>query len=224
MMQDPSRNGPDPQKVEKVAKLLLDTFPNISPAVANLQAQCLTQAPEWSLHLHHNGAKDRDELIKLQKSLQKIELSIASLSPWTRNALEMLLHQATISQPPIPEFVTQSKIDFPRPPVTEEELFVVIDAWKSAAEDAEELLLKGRSSHGKNYRAVALIDDARRIWKANKGKTPPPRELNEDTHFARFLEKLFNEVGVGGGVERAYDAWFDVATDPNSVLDPPDTL
>ena len=200
--------------VRKIATKLEQHFPDISSVNAALQAQDLAAAPSWGKTLHHGGASDRDALRALESQLRKVQVTVNKLTPWSSTALEYILHKRDLGS----EDLGKSS----RWPRDFEELQSIIEIWVAAARAAELSLELGRPSHGKNWEAVAVIDRARRAWKANTGKSPPPERLNEATGFASFLADLFGVLEIPVQPGRAYDAWYDAATDPNSLLDPSD--
>lgn len=211
-MRDDQRISPDPKKVEKVVKVLIATFPSLSDGSAMVQARALACAPEWGDAFHHAGGADEKQLKEFMKSNLAAARAIHFLSEWSYDALETALHREGM-------YDARIKAEGAPLPQSVDELKRVLDRASMAADAALQMMLTGRASHGKNWRAIALIHEARKAWQALTGRPPPKKKLNPETKFARFLEDLFEATNVGMGVARAYDAWYDYAKDPNSLID-----
>jgi hypothetical protein len=202
------------KKVTKVVVTLKKHFPQISESNAYLQACALADAPGRAGTLHHHGKKDRAALQELHVALEAAHLAITQLSHWAHQALWAELHDALIAMPePVPN---------PRYVGTPAELARTTKGWAAAAARAEQSLDKGRPSNGKNWRAVAVIEEARRVWKKNTGIMPSKTKLREEKRFAGFLRALFDDLSVGANLESAHRAWRLAALDPHSLLEPLD--
>lgn len=212
---------PDRVEIENVTALLIRTFPQNSPSQHKLQAQALLEAPDWAIHMYHNGTRDRDELVKLQKTLQKAEHIFSNLSQWSQNSLgSQMLRQYLDADPELGKQIGLDRRNQPLP-LALSEITHAMEAWREAAFAVESSLNLGRPGHGLNFRMIALIDDARKTWKTNTGKWPSPRSLNPDTRFYRFLLNLCETLQMHGDLEHYYEKWFEYASDPNSYFDNP---
>jgi len=212
-LRDDPRFDPDPQKLQKVAKLLMSTFPNTSESLETFHAKPLVSAPHWGSALHHAGSKDVHQLKELEKSLRMASKAINALSEWTSTGFD----QALLDQEH--RDWRKNREDEHSVPASTVGLQRGLHRARLAARLSLYKMKNGRASHGKNWQAIALIDDARKTWETLAGTPPPRKKLNPDTKFARFLEELFDATNVGMGVSRAYDAWYDYATYPNSLID-----
>ena len=78
-----------------------------------------------------------------------------------------------------------------------------------------------RAGHGKNTKAVLLIEEARITWKVLSKRGAPKKRLNLETQFGRFLADVFDAVGIHVDLPNAYRSWSTLAHDKSGPLERP---
>lgn len=198
----PSRDDP---RVVKTARVLRDHFPEVSEAHAGICAVSLVHSLGWEDQLYHAGARDRTALEKLTKSILKASEALDEFSNWSLQALDTALHQIYMDP-------YKSDLEFSLP-VTREELVFTFKSILRAARNAEEMRDRWRAGHGKNTKAILLIEEARITWKVLSKRGAPTKRLNLETRFGRFLVDVFDAVGIHLDLPNAYRAWSELAHD-----------
>ncbi|MEO9825382.1 MAG: hypothetical protein ABJF50_13280 [Paracoccaceae bacterium] len=214
-MNRPPRRTYDDPIVVRTSKKLLEVFPKMSSGHAALCALQLTEAPDWSEHLRHKGAEDRDYLAELVQALDAARANLASLSPWIVTGLETAMHKSYVNSN---KDMGDIEVTLP---VQKDEIDLVLKEVALASMEADTMRQSWRGDHGKNWRAIALIDEARKIWEIGEGRPAPPKATREERKFAQYLKDIFECVGVSADVRNAYTAWSEVAYDPRSPLQTP---
>lgn len=212
-MKRPEFSEADNKKVEATAAFLRSEFPEIGPDQAHLHAQSLVEAPRWSDEIYHRGTPDLKTLRSFRSSLARASSAGDRMSTWVWQGIETAMHQIAMG-----ERRREDMVGVPWPPLTREEILATLECLVGAAARAEDMHASWRATHGKNTPAVLLIAEARRVWTVLSGVQPPPKALNLDTKFARFLEGIFDRVDVHMNLQKAYSSWFDLASDPDSPL------
>ncbi|SHJ77617.1 hypothetical protein SAMN04488012_11917 [Palleronia salina] len=200
-----------PAAVARCEAVLADYFPSLSQGVCRLQAHAIVNAVVLAEDLHHGGAAEKKELARLDKQLQKVRHMLCELSPWAQQALLMVRHDHDLAR--ADELRSER-----RAPQSVPELAGDLMLWIVALRKAEEIHGEGRAGHGKNWPAIAVIDEGRKAWCGNEKKAPPPY-LNPGTRLASFLQNLLDACGVDAEVESAYRAWRQYTADPHSPFD-----
>lgn len=206
---------PSDEDIQRAARFLIDFFPEMPAHRAVVYAALLAASPQWGVELHHEGDKDKKALKKLVKALMLAKEAIEEVSPWIETGLETIMHQCITS------ISWDHPTEIPVPPHNKKNFHKVVDYWLAAAEEAELMRQSGRPDHGKNWRAIALIDEARKVWTSITGKDAPAKALNEDTRFGRFIAGSLKSVEIYADARNAYEAWADIAHEKGTLLETP---
>lgn len=163
-----------------------------------------------------SGHREGDKALqKLVKALLLAKVAVEEVSPWIETGLETIMHKCIMS------LSWKSPTEIPVPPHNKKNFHKAVDYWIAAAEEAELMRQSGRPDHGKNWRAIALIDEARKVWTSITGKDAPAKALNEDTRFGRFIAGSLKSVEKYADARNAYEAWADIAHEEGSLLETP---
>lgn len=212
----PPRDDPS---VERTTKFLIEFFPDLPAHRARFHAVALVHSLEWSKALFQAGKSDRVASEQFVVALKKAKIAVSKLSIWTQGAIETELYRFCSD-----ESEDEANPDAPMPPATISDIEFHFDVLINAACKAELMRASVAPSHGKNARAMVLIDEARMTWEAITRKPAPPKALNIDpnsSRFRQFLEGVFNSVQLYCDLTNAYENWAKNAHDPAGQFEKP---
>ena len=154
----------DTKKIMILSERLQKRFPDTSPAVAGIWAEVLLSAKNATSESYHQGKTDIECLRKFIAALTAAETAVSALSPMTKNALYTSLYLEAGGSEAADSLHT---------------LGIVIRHAAKSVERTEIIIGASQPEYQTNWKAVGVVDAARRCWEDLGDRPAPPKPTRE---------------------------------------------